>query len=284
MLPQIDGQTQVLGILGENSSTLSPAIHNFSARYLNLNYVYVPLPQAELATTITFLVESNIAGVNITYPYKQEVARLLASDLPSINTLYRHQGKLCGTSTDGQGFWQGLAHSNIDHQAIKEVIILGNGGVGLALLDYLCQHQHLNIYVLARNRQRDEQLQKLVAGRCQLTLLPFTATSLERIIRATPCYRLVVQATNAPAAGDDLQRFCPALDQLTGAVVDLSYHRQSALYRYALQRGITAQDGLPMLIEQARLAQQLWWGGRSAPYQEIVKGIDNDDQRGYPQR
>ena len=283
MLPQIDGHTRLLGILGENSSTLSPAIHNFSARYLNLNYVYVPLPRTDLATTITFLVNSNIAGVNITYPYKQEVARLLGSDLPSINTLYRRADKLCGASTDGQGFWRGLTHSNIDYQAIKEVIILGNGGVCLALLDYFCQYQHQlnNIYVLARNRQRDKQLQTLVAGRCQLTLLPFAVTSLEQIF-ATPVYRLVVQATNAPAHGDDLQRFCSAVDRLTGAVVDLNYWQQSALYYYARQRGIATQDGLPMLIEQARLAQQLWWEGKCAPYEEIIKGIDSYRQRSYP--
>lgn len=284
MSPRIDGQTRLLGILGENSSTLSPAIHNFSARYLNLNYVYVPLPRTDdLATTINFLVNSNIAGVNITYPYKQEVARLLDSDLPSINTLYRRADKLCGASTDGQGFWRGLTHGNIDYQAIKEVIILGNGGVCMALLDYFCQYHHQlnNIYVLARNRQRDQQLQTLVAGRCQLMLLPFTMTSLDQIC-ATPAYRLVVQATNAPAYGDDLRRFCPALDQLTGAVVDLNYCQRSALYHYARQLGIATQDGLPMLIEQARLAQQLWWEGKCAPYDEIIKGIDSYRQRSYP--
>lgn len=279
MLSPIDGQTRVLGILGENSSTLSPAIHNFSARYLNLNHVYVPLPRADLATTVSFLVKSNIVGVNITSPYKQEVARLLSSDLSSVNTLYRQDGRLCATSTDGQGFWRGLAHSNIDYRAIEGVIILGNGGVCLALLDYLCQHQPLTIHVLARNRQRDSQLRTLVNDRCQLTLLPFTATSLEQIC-ATPAYRLVVQATNAPATGDNLQRFCPALDHLTGGVVDLNYCQQSALYHYARQQGKAAQDGLPMLIEQARLAQQLWWG-KCAPYDEIFKAIDNASQKSY---
>ena len=281
MLSPIDGQTRLLGILGENSSTLSPAIHNFSARYLNLNYVYVPLPQADLATTVSFLIESNIAGVNITSPYKQQVAQLLASDLPSVNTLYRQNSRLCATSTDGQGFWQGLTHSNIDHLAIEELVILGNGGVCLALLDYFCQHHPLTIYLLARNRQRDNQLRTLVGGRCQLTLLPFTATSLKQIC-ATPAYRLVVQATNAPANGDDLQRFCPALDHLIGGVVDLNYYQPSALYHYACRKGIATQDGLPMLIEQARLAQQLWWG-KCAPYDEIFKSIDNASPKSYNQ-
>ena len=275
----IDGKTQLLGVLGRGIEfTLSPAINNFAARYLQLNSIYIPLqlndPTA-LADTLRFLQASNFAGLNITTPFKQSIAQLLHSPVPSVNLLYRDKhGTLCATSTDGEGFWQALAHTGCDREAMRTVTILGNGGVCAALLHFFCQHQLplQKITILRRNASHDQALTRINDGKYQLSCADFNPAQLQHALTADDKQHLLVQATSAPQHNDDLQHFCPALENFHGTVVDLVYDRPSALYRAAQARGLKCQDGLPMLIEQARLGQQLWWG-KCAPYDAIANHL-----------
>ena len=280
MLP-IDGQTQLLGILGDGiTSTLSPAIHNFSAHYLQRNSVYIPLQlhtPAILADALRFLQDSNFTGVNVTTPYKQHVARLLSSDVPSVNLLYRAtDNSWKATSTDGAGFWCALQHSGCERDALHTVVMLGNGGVCAALLHFW-QQENLplqKITILRRNPTHDQELARLNTSNRQLNFADFTPTQLHAALAAAPDTTLLIQTTSAPQHGDNLQRFCPALEGFHGTLVDLIYDRPSALYYEAQRRGITCQDGLPMLIEQARLGQKKWWG-KAAPYTAIASHLSS---------
>ncbi len=270
---RIDGKTQLLGVLGRNIEfTLSPTIANFAARYLHLNSVYVPLQLTEtavLADTLRFLRASNFHGVNITTPFKRSVARLFSTPIPSVNLLYRDEDNtLSATSTDGEGFWQALAHTGCDRAALHTAIILGNGGACAALLDFFCRRPLPRVVVLRRRADHDRLLTAINAGRCQLSFADFGLAQLQRVITNTAAPQLLVQATSAPLHGDDLRHFCPALENFRGTFVDLVYSQPSALYYEARARRYKCQDGLPMLIEQARLAQKLWWG-KCAPYAAI---------------
>ncbi len=275
----IDGKTQLLGVLGRGIDfTLSPAINNFAARYLQLNSVYIPLQlndPAALANTLCFLTASNFIGVNITTPFKQSSAQLLHSSAPSINLLYRDEhGTLCASSTDGEGFWQALAHTGCDRSALHTVTVLGNGGACRALLYFFCQ-QRLplrKITILRRQARHDQALARINDGRYQLSCADFKLAQLQHALATSDSHHLLIQATSAPLHGDDLRRFCPALENFRGTLVDLVYNQPSALYHAAQARQLTCQDGLPMLIEQARLGQQLWWG-QCAPYDAIAEHL-----------
>ena len=275
----IDGKTQIFGVLGRGISyTLSPAINNFAARQLGLNCVYVPLQlddPAVLGDLLRFLPSSNIMGLNVTTPYKQDVARLLRGTVPSTNLLYRDRdNRWCATSTDGAGFWQGLQHIDSQREKLRTVIMLGNGGVCAALLHFF-RRQRLpwqKITVLRRNPQRDVVLQQINNGMYQLAFVDFTPTQLQHAIDLASEQQLLVQASAAPQQGDDLQRFCAPLENFRGVVVDLAYKQLSALYHTAQARGLRCQDGLPMLIEQARLGQQRWWN-ECASYASIVEHL-----------
>ena len=272
----INGKTQIFGVLGRDIGfTLSPAINNFAARQLELNCAYIPLqlddPHA-LGDLLRFLPTSNVMGLNVTTPYKQSVARLLCSTEPSVNLLYRDRdNRLCATSTDGAGFWQALQHIDSQREKLRTVIMLGNGGACAALLYFFCQQRlpWQKITVLRRNPQRDVVLQQINNGRYQLTFADFSPTQLQRAIAAATEQQLLVQASAAPQQGDDLQRFCAPLKNFRGVLVDLAYERTSALYHTAKARGLRCQDGLPMLIEQARLGQQRWWH-KCASYEAIA--------------
>lgn len=272
----IDGKTQLLGVLGQGIEfTLSPALNNCAARYLRLNSVYIPLQlndPAALDATLRFLQASNFIGLNITTPFKVSTAQLLRSPVPSTNLLYRDKhGTLCASSTDGAGFWQALAHTGCEREAVRTVTVLGNGGVCAALLHFFAQ-QRLplqRITVLRRNASRDEALARINAGHYQLRFAAFNLTQLQHALATHDRHHLLIQATSAPLHGDDLHRFCPALENFCGTMIDLVYDRPSALYHMARTRQLKCQDGLPMLIEQARLGQQLWWG-KCAPYDALA--------------
>ena len=280
-MTSIDGKTQLLGVLGQGIEfTLSPAINNCAARHLQLNSIYVPLQLNDataLADTLRFLQASNFVGLNVTTPFKQSIAQLLHSTVPSINLLYRgQQGDLCPASTDGEGFWQALAHTGCEREALRTVTILGNGGVCAALLYFFCQRQLplQKITILRRNPANDKVLLNINANHYQLSFADFAPTQLQHALSANTDTHLLVQASSAPQHGDDLQRFCPALENFHGTVVDLIYNQPSALYHAARARGLACQDGLPMLIEQARLGQQLWWGD-CAPYAVIAAHLQS---------
>ena len=62
--------------------------------------------------------------------------------------------------------------------------------------------------------------------------------------------------------------FCNAFGAFDGIFMDLVYGKPSAIFQSLKQKGKICQDGLPMLIEQARKSQELWWG-EAAPFKEI---------------
>jgi shikimate dehydrogenase len=64
-------------------------MHNaaFAARGLDWTYVALDVEADRLEDAVRGLDALGFAGANVTAPYKQDVARILGSDLPSVNTL-----------------------------------------------------------------------------------------------------------------------------------------------------------------------------------------------------
>lgn len=66
-------------------------MHNaaFAARGLDWTYVALDVEPERLEAAVRGLDALGFAGANVTAPHKQEVARIVGSDLPSVNTLVR---------------------------------------------------------------------------------------------------------------------------------------------------------------------------------------------------
>ena len=62
------------------------------------------------------------------------------------------------------------------------------------------------------------------------------------------------------------------LHGFSGFVCDLVYSNPSKIYFAALNANLNAIDGEPMLIEQARASQKLWWK-KSASYEEMLLAL-----------
>ncbi|MDE3270122.1 MAG: hypothetical protein OYH77_07550 [Pseudomonadota bacterium] len=253
---------------GSISYSLSPRLHNAAAQYLDRDAAYVPLALSN-ADTIPALIRAlesvdNCIGFNVTQPFKQTVAEYFS--LKSVNTVYRQakeQGnKFAATSTDAEGFWQAVQQA-FKPTTISKLILLGNGGAALALYEYWREKfPSCPIQALRRDASRDHLLQRSLPANpsTAMPLLEFTPAALASALAGDTSKVLLVQATSAVRQGDLLARFIPALQNFTGIYIELDYDCHSALYEHVKAKDLRHQDGLPMLIEQARLAQQLWWG------------------------
>jgi len=82
--------TRVVALLGHPvSHSLSPRMQNaaFAARGLDWTYVALDVAPDRLEEAVRGLDALGFAGANVTAPYKLDVARILGSDLPSVNTI-----------------------------------------------------------------------------------------------------------------------------------------------------------------------------------------------------
>ncbi|MES1247181.1 MAG: hypothetical protein ABUS54_05865 [Actinomycetota bacterium] len=82
--------TEIVALIGHPvSHSKSPAMHNaaFAARGLDWVYVALDVEPERLEEAVRGLDALGFAGANVTAPHKQGVARILGSDLPSVNTI-----------------------------------------------------------------------------------------------------------------------------------------------------------------------------------------------------
>lgn len=278
----ISGETKLLGLLGHNTSyTLSPSIHNEAIRQLYLDQVYVnfDLPQSSVANFLNVFWEMGGVGLNVTKPYKNLVASYLTScPHKSVNTLVRGNHGWNGFSTDGQGFARGLDRIGVAVADLHHVLILGSGGASQAIVQELTHNKSnalKSLRIVRRSERNDSFLMEACSPQVCLEFLDWSESELRQAVdQMDHRHSLMIQATSAPSQGHDLSEFLPAFTRYQGAFVDLIYDNPSALYFESLNRGLKTQDGLAMLIEQARLSQELWWG-KSAPYETLARAIKN---------
>ncbi len=136
----INGKTNLVGVLGHPvTHSLSPVMHNAALKEMGLNWCYLALPceANHLSTILESLYAMNCQGLNITIPYKQDVAKMCtklsptAQRLGAVNTLIRNdQAGWTGTNTDLIGFIAGLGST---HWQGKNAIVLGCGGSAKAV-------------------------------------------------------------------------------------------------------------------------------------------------------
>ena len=116
--------TRVVALLGHPvSHSLSPRMQNaaFAARGLDWTYVALDVEPDRLEDAVRGLDALGFAGANVTAPYKQDVARILGSDLPSVNTILAGGD---GASTD-----TAILELVTDRH---KPVILGDGGAAAA--------------------------------------------------------------------------------------------------------------------------------------------------------
>lgn len=227
---------RIYGLLGARlGHSWSVPIH---AALGNDAYRLYELEPSELAA---FLRREDIGGLNVTIPYKRDVMPLCdglhpaAKAIGSVNTIVRQRdGALVGYNTDIDGFLYMAHRAGISLDG-KKVMILGTGGASLTAQAAARHARAREIVVISRSGPDDyDHLDR--------------HADAEVIVNTTP----VGMFPHTGAAPVDLTHF----PQCRG-LLDVIYNpRRTALVLQAEALGIPCSDGLPMLVAQAKRAEE----------------------------
>jgi shikimate dehydrogenase len=279
----ISGKTQLVGLLGwPVAHSLSPAMHNAAAAALGLDLVYVPLPvrAEDVETAVRALLALHFRGANVTVPHKQAVIPFLdeldpgAKAVGAVNTIVNGQWSmvngqlLTGHNTDWSGFLADLAELGVE-VAGRDCLLLGAGGSARAVA-YGLATAGGRVQVLAR---RPEQAQALVEA------IGPQVVGMKGWLNGWPLAELAtaVSHTTAPlivnttplgmSPHTDRSPWPDDLPLPSGAFVyDLVYNPATTRFmRQAAAAGVSAANGLGMLLWQGAQAFRLWTGHTPDP-------------------
>ena len=246
----MDAEINSYGLLGEKlGHSFSPLIHQ------KLGLSGYGLIETGRESLENILRETSYKGFNVTIPYKREVMEFCneiddaAKKIGCVNTIVRNsEGRLHGYNTDLDGFIYAAKTAGIEFKG-RKVLICGNGGTSLTVQAAAESLGAARITVVSRN------------GNVKYEDLNDYADS-EIIVNTTP----VGMFPNNLEAPISLESFPNCL-----GVVDVIYNpRRTALIMDAEERGIPCTDGLPMLVYQAKRAEELFLG-KSIPDSEVAR-------------
>ena len=199
-----------------------------------------------------FLRREDVGGLNVTIPYKRDVMKycdaldIAAEAIGSVNTLVRREGKLWGYNTDIDGFLYMLRRADIS-LAGKKVVILGSGGASLTAQAAARMEGAREVVVVSRS------------GPDNYETLPERHGDAEVLINTTP----VGMWPHMDETPLDLRRL-PGLTD----VADVIYNPgRTDLLLQAEALGLRHAGGLPMLVHQAKRAEELFFGQPIPDYQ-----------------
>ena len=233
----------------------SPLIHNFWLEKLGIDAEYraCHVRPGELVDYFSQRRgDAEWRGCNITMPHKQAVIPLLdaidpaAARIGAVNTVVPENGGLAGYNTDLPGFLEPLGEQRFD-----VVSVVGAGGAARAILAALADRGVRWISLQNRSIDKGEALL------AEFGLDGFVVAPGEEV----PTAELLVNTSSLGMAGyppmPPVERF--VMDG--GIVYDIVTHPlDTELLRRARGRGLRTIDGLAMLIGQAAVAFEKFFG------------------------
>jgi shikimate dehydrogenase len=260
-MPFLSGRARLAGVLGwPVAHSRSPLLHGTWLERHRVDGAYLPLPvrPERFADSVRALADLGFRGANVTIPHKEAAFTLCDRLQPSaeragaVNTLvFRDDGRIEGSNTDGFGFLENCAQSVPGWSAAAgPAVLLGAGGaaraIAAALLDAGCPR----LTLVNRNAARAEALARQLGGPVEVAdRAPLEGAAL------------LVNTTSLGMEGE------PALDldlspmPAGAAVADAVYvPLETPLLAAARARGLRTVDGLGMLLHQARPGFEAWFG------------------------
>ncbi len=267
---KVRGSTTLTGLIGDPvSHSISPIIHNHAFAKLGLDFCYIPLgvKEEKLNSLIETMRSLNFAGANVTIPHKSSVIPFCDEISPlseltgTVNTLYFRDDKLCGTTTDADGFLKALESDNISVSK-KSVVILGNGGTARTIAMVLA-HKNLpsQITIVGRNSSKVEPLVKEIEKKTGFDVKSELFSS-ESCNQTTLNADIVVNCTSVGMHPHE-DRSPLNSDQISGSsyVFDVIYNpAKTELLKIAEAKGCKTQNGLKMLLFQGLESFKYWTG------------------------
>ncbi len=254
----------------------SPAMFTTVLQRQGINAVYVPFAvhPPDLGQALKGLRVLNIAGANVTAPFKEAIIPYLdilsegARIIGAINTVVRDGERLKGYNTNAIGIMDTLRQADFNVED-KTALVFGTGGAARTVAFILTWLRAREVWVAGRNVDRAREIVAQFSGRGvdlpTLRNLPLPA-------------RIVINATSvsSPDESAELAGMVEKLE-LRGCelILDLNYgRRRNFWHEKAEKHGARFMDGLTPLAFQARRTFQLWTGIQVPP-EEFLSALEN---------
>ena len=255
----------------------STAIFSTVLKRMGIKGAYVPFKVApdQLGQALQSLRVLNIAGANVTVPYKETVLPFLdilsegANIIGAINTIVVNGDKLKGYNTNAIGFMDALSYADFDAED-KSALVFGTGGAARAVVFILNWLRTKTIYLSGRDEEKMRQMVERFGGE---------ARSLSSLEGQQLPVDIVVNATSVSSSDEspEMATLAASLDLSScELVVDLNYDRPKNFWKkMAENRDIQFMDGLMPLAFQARRTFALWTG-LQVPPEEFISAIEGE--------
>ena len=268
------------------SHSRSPLIHNYWIKLHGIqgHYEKVAVEPASIAQFFDTVRRGDYAGCNVTIPHKETATAFIDEPddrvrrIGALNTVWMRNQKLHATSTDGQGFIANVIdHCPTFRCAGKVVTILGAGGSARAIVDELLRQGVERINIYNRTQSRAEQLSQHFGK----AVLAIDAAELsEALLKTDLLINTTPQGMNSEQQIDIPWQ---ALNQ-TAIVADIVYTPLvTPFLQTAKSRGQVIVPGLGMLLHQAVIGFEKWFGVKPVVTQELHALVAHDIDPGNPQ-
>ena len=239
--------------------SMSAVIHKelFRLGKIDADYTLNEISPCDLNNNFDQLKQLN--GFNVTIPHKINIIPMLdslsqrAQLFGAVNTVHNQDGKSVGYNTDCHGFLRALDMSGITLGG--KVLLCGSGGVS-RMFAFESVMAGADLVIAVRDADMDaatvikNEIKEKLGKDIQIVLLQNAPLGCDLVINGTP----VGMHPNVDA--------CPVDEQVVKtakAVFDAVYNPEETLFiRYAKQAGIKYCNGLPMLVWQAAVAEEIW--------------------------
>lgn len=251
----------------------SPSIHKFWLTRLGIaaDYRACHVKPDELADYFTKRrQDADWRGCNITMPHKQAAMVLLdavdpqAERIGAVNTVVRGaDGRLTGYNTDAPGFLEPLRPLLDRQHLFRMARILGAGGAARAIVAALAD-EGFTLVLAARDPAKARALLDELAPKGEhhaVDLAHFAPETDFEFDDRQGLLDLIVNASPLGMAGQPPLVFDFSHAPPGSVVYDIVTHPlETPLLRQARQRGFITVDGLAMLIGQAAVAFEKFFG------------------------
>jgi shikimate dehydrogenase len=254
----------------------SPAMFSAVLKRQGINAVYVPfvVQPSNLGQALNGLRVLNIAGANVTAPFKETILPYLdllsegARIIGAINTVVRDGDRLKGYNTNAIGIMDTLREADFNLED-KTALVFGTGGAARTVAFILTWLRAREVWVAGRNVDRAREIVTQFSGRgvdlSILSGLPLPA-------------RIIINATSV-SSPDESAHMAGLVDKLElrgcELILDLNYGRRRNFWQEKAEKeGIRFIDGLTPLAYQARRTLQLWTGIQVPP-EEFLNALRN---------
>lgn len=275
MLSEINGHTEILGILGDPlSHTLSPFLHNYLADASNRDLCYIPFHVSsevpgDLEKAVVGAYALGIAGMNVTVPFKSCIIPFLkeidptAEKIGAVNTLVRTKDGYKGYNTDVLGMEKDLLVHGISLEK-QSVVIIGAGGAarGAAWLSGFCHAKQL--LIANRTKEKAESLAEEIGREFpDFRVFGVDLESVTEYMETGGEKYLAIQCTSVGLEPD--VKANPVSEKKFYTMLSFAYDviyrpEKTSFLREAMRAGVPCASGLGMLLRQGVSAYEMWTG------------------------